>query len=245
MRLRAVTDADIPVLFEHQLDPAAHQMAAFSTQKNWDEFLAHWQKVRSNDQNLMFAIEVDDEVVGVVGKWMWDADDELTYWIDPKRWGLGLATRAVELFLQRYHRRPIFAHCAADNLGSIRVLERSGFIQHEQLRGFAPARNAEIDELGFRLDTKPVAAAGVQRFFDSDGRLVSMPVKWPMKVELAAVVAADFEVGREYDEREVNRILMARFDDYVYLRRLLVDLQHLVRDTAGATYRRDSGPTSI
>ena len=36
-------------------------------------------------------------------------------------------------------------------------------------------------------------------------------------------VAERFEPGREYDEKQVNGILLELYDDYVTLRRLLVD----------------------
>lgn len=42
--------------------------------------------------------------------------------------------------------RPLYAHVAADNAGSLRVLERCGFEVCSRATAYAPARGAEIDE---------------------------------------------------------------------------------------------------
>ena len=43
--------------------------------------------------------------------------------------------------------RPLHARAAADNAGSIRVLEKCGFVVTGSGRGFANARGEEIDEV--------------------------------------------------------------------------------------------------
>ena len=49
------------------------------------------------------------------------------YWIGKEHWGQGVATRALAAFLQFVTERPLRAHVAAHNVGSIRVLEKCGF----------------------------------------------------------------------------------------------------------------------
>jgi RimJ/RimL family protein N-acetyltransferase len=56
------------------------------------------------------------------------------------------------LLLELDGTRPMHAHAAADNAGSIRVLEKCGFRITGHDRGFALARDAEIDEVALRLD---------------------------------------------------------------------------------------------
>ena len=46
---------------------------------------------------------------------------------------------------------PIFAGLAKDNLGSLRVLQKCGFTIIGEVRTFADARGAEIDELILEL----------------------------------------------------------------------------------------------
>ncbi len=49
------------------------------------------------------------------------------YWFGREYWGKGVATRALAEFLQGMTERPIHAHVAEHNGGSIRVLEKCGF----------------------------------------------------------------------------------------------------------------------
>ena len=44
VQLRDVADGDLPIFFEHQLDPDANHMAAF-TARDRDDFTAHWTRI--------------------------------------------------------------------------------------------------------------------------------------------------------------------------------------------------------
>jgi RimJ/RimL family protein N-acetyltransferase len=48
--------------------------------------------------------------------------------------------------------RPIYARAASDNAGSMRVLQKSGFVVIGTENSFAPARQREIEETILRLD---------------------------------------------------------------------------------------------
>ena len=73
------------------------------------------------------------------------------------------------------------------------------------------------------------------RFFKG-GRLETMPAKEPDRHALLAYLATLFEAGREYDERDVNRILGAVDNDFATLRRYLIDAGLLRRERG--VYRR-------
>lgn len=45
--LREVRLGDLPILFEHQLDPEGARMAAF-TSRDHSAFMAHWTKIMAN-----------------------------------------------------------------------------------------------------------------------------------------------------------------------------------------------------
>jgi len=77
---------------------------------------------------------------------------EITYWIDRKSWGKGIATKALQKFLSIETIRPVFGRVAFDNFGSQKVLEKCGFKKIGSDRGFANARQAEIEEHIYRLD---------------------------------------------------------------------------------------------
>ncbi|RYG44887.1 N-acetyltransferase [bacterium] len=156
MRLREIRDTDLPTFFEHQLDPEANRMAAFTTKDPADReaFERHWAKNRSNEANLMRAIVVDGHLVGYLASFVQFVEREVTYWIGREYWGRGLATRALDAFLKLVTERPVYGRAAADNPASIRVLEKCGFRIVVQERGFANARGEEIDEVVLRLDAK-------------------------------------------------------------------------------------------
>ena len=80
-----------------------------------------------------------------------EGDTEITYWIDKKFWGQGVATKALNNFLDIETSRPIFGRVAFDNFGSQKVLEKCGFVKIGSDKGFANARQTEIEELIYKL----------------------------------------------------------------------------------------------
>jgi hypothetical protein len=62
----------------------------------------------------------------------------------------------------------------------------------------------------------------VLRAFFRDGRLTEIPTKAGKRRIVLERVALEFEPGRRYDEREVNAIVGAFFEDHAALRRHLV-----------------------
>ena len=89
--------------------------------------------------------------MGSVARWYEDDTAEVTYWIDRAHWGEGIATRAVGLFLDALHERPVRVRVAADNAASIAVLEKLGFERIGAEVSYANARGTEIEELIYRL----------------------------------------------------------------------------------------------
>jgi RimJ/RimL family protein N-acetyltransferase len=126
LSLREVTDADIEIFFEQQLDPVATEMAAFPS-RDHDSHRAHWAKVLANDENITRSILIEGELAGNVCSWIQDGKREIGYWLGRRFWGRGIASAAVALFLRVVTQRPIYAWVASLNKASIRVLEKSGF----------------------------------------------------------------------------------------------------------------------
>jgi len=154
IRLRAVRDEDLDVFFGHLQDAEAVRMAAFTPEDPSDRAAhdAHWEKIRSNPSIRIRTILVGSDVAGHVASFVQEGDRELTYWVGREHWGRGVATEALQAFVAEESGRPLFARVAADNRGSIRVLEKCGFVVVDEARGFAAGRGAEIDELVMRLD---------------------------------------------------------------------------------------------
>ena len=79
-------------------------------------------------------------------------------------------------------------------------------------------------------DLSEAERAKVIRTFMPDGRIAQMPARWAKRYVLLDVVAQAFEPGIKYPERAVNAILRSYYDDWVTLRRYLVDDKFLDRE---------------
>lgn len=126
VRLRDVTEADLPIFFEQQLDPQATRMAAFPS-RDRDAFMAHWAKIMTRDTNILKTILFDGQVAGNIVSWEQDGQREVGYWLGKEYWGRGIATKALAAFLHQVKTRPLYAHVARHNVASRRVLEKCGF----------------------------------------------------------------------------------------------------------------------
>ena len=154
LQLRAVIETDLPIFFAHQQDAGALRMAAFTAKDpaDWHAFLAHWHRNLAAPTVIIRTILVDGAVAGSVLSYETDGAPEVSYWLGRAFWGRGIATAALARFLAEVNpQRPIFARVAKDNLGSRRVLEKCGFTVIGEDKGFANARNAEIEELVLEL----------------------------------------------------------------------------------------------
>lgn len=152
--LRDVIDSDLPIFFEHLNDPATFHMVAFipPERKDWEQFQAHWNKIRSDDSVITQSIIYGDEIAGHMLFFEREGRMEVGYLIGRGHWGKGIGTRSLELFLEQIPDRPLYAHTAKENKGSIRILEKCGFYRMEELRSYAAGRDREIDGLSFKLE---------------------------------------------------------------------------------------------
>jgi RimJ/RimL family protein N-acetyltransferase len=151
--LREMLESDIPLCFQHQLDPKAGRMAAFTSKdgKDPDAYMARWSRLLQEKQVEARMILLDSDVVGTIGCWGPIDERQVTSWIWKEHWGKGIATAALSAFLRIVTTRPLYGSAAHDNAGSIRVLEKCGFKFLRKERGFAAARGAETDEVVFKL----------------------------------------------------------------------------------------------
>ena len=126
VQIREVRESDLPVFYEDQADPDASRMAAVAT-RDEEAFAAHWAKILADDTTIVRTILFDGAVAGNVVSFERDGLREVGYWIGRDHWGKGIATRALDAFLDEDTIRPIYARVASDNFGSMRVLEKCGF----------------------------------------------------------------------------------------------------------------------
>lgn len=150
VRLRDVTEGDLPIFFEQQLDPDANQMAAFPARER-EAFMAHWAKILRDETVTTKAILFDGHVAGNVVSWQQSGEREVGYWLGKGYWGKGVATQALSEFLGHVRARPLYAHVAKHNIASIRVLEKCGFTISDEDKVSSDAPGEEVEEFILKL----------------------------------------------------------------------------------------------
>ena len=135
IKLRLTEVEDLDTLFQFQLDKEGGYLAAFMPEDptNKTTYINKYKKL------------LNDPTVNN------QTSAEITYWIDRKFWGKGIATKALNEFLAIETIRPIFGRVAFDNFGSQKVLQKCGFEKISVDKGFANARQMEIKEYIYKL----------------------------------------------------------------------------------------------
>lgn len=128
IQLRTVTNDDLLIFFEHQIDPIACEMAAFPS-RDLIPFMAHWQRIMHDPLVCTRTILCDGHVAGNIGSYGPATERCIGYWIGRAFWGQGVATSALRDYLEIESIRPLVAFVAKHNAASARVLEKCGFIR--------------------------------------------------------------------------------------------------------------------
>lgn len=154
--LRAVAEEDLPIFFEQQLDPVANHMAAFTSVDPADRaaFDHRWRRILADPTLVRKTVLCEGRVAGSILCHTWFGEREVCYWLGREFWGRGVASRALAEFLNAVEARPLFARVARDNVASLRVLQKCGFVITGEERGFANARGEEVEELVLELKTR-------------------------------------------------------------------------------------------
>ena len=145
IRIRDVSADDLPVFFEHQRDPVAASMVPFEP-RDQEAFADHWAKIMADPTTEIRTVVVAGRVAGNVQGFERDGLHEVGYWIGREFWGRGVATKALSQFLDQITIRPLHAVVAKDNVGSIRVLEKNGFVVVGERTGAPDGRGADVEE---------------------------------------------------------------------------------------------------
>jgi RimJ/RimL family protein N-acetyltransferase len=153
IQLRDVTEIDLPIFFEQQLDPEATEMASFPS-RNRDAFMTHWNRIMADESVQIRTILFHGEVAGNIVCFEQLGEREVGYWLGREYWGKGIATQALAEFLKEIKTRPLYAHVAKHNIGSKRVLEKCGFTIAGEDRFFSEIFGKNIDEYILILDAK-------------------------------------------------------------------------------------------
>ena len=157
IRLRPLDDSDLDRFFDWERDPAGVAMAAFTPADPSDRsaFDAHYARIRADPDVLERAIEVDGALVGKIASFTVEGHREISYWVDPDRWGRGFASAGLAAFLELELTRPLRARVAEHNIGSATVLTRAGFTRVDSEIAYAAGVGRDVVEHIYRLDEQP------------------------------------------------------------------------------------------
>ncbi len=155
LELRPVCDEDIDPILEYRNQPAVTHWL-LRTVVDPASFRAAWRRSAEDPDDHSVAAVLDDVVIGTVSLDVVDGmgqpgmpkrtEAQLGYIFDPAYRGHGYATEAVAAMVahafDRLGVRRITAGCFADNLASVRVLEKVG-MRREQ-HGVGDSWHAEL-----------------------------------------------------------------------------------------------------
>jgi ribosomal-protein-alanine N-acetyltransferase len=117
----------------------------------------------SSDPEVDFAIVFGGEVVGGIGFTLGSDVErhsaEVGYWLGEAVWGRGIATAALRAATRwailMFDLRRVFAVPFSDNIGSIRVLEKVGFVKEGVMRCAAVKDGQIKDQVLYAFVTVP------------------------------------------------------------------------------------------
>jgi RimJ/RimL family protein N-acetyltransferase len=151
--LKTTLFSELELLYQFQRDETARHMAAFMSGDRNDKagYIKKYTALLQDPSVTQRTIWFGKEIAGSIAKFVMEGDAEITYWIDRRFWGQGIATGALRAFLEIVKTRPICGRTAFDNTGSQKVLERCGFVRIGQDTGYAAERKKEITEYIYEL----------------------------------------------------------------------------------------------
>lgn len=84
--------------------------------------------------------------------------------------------------------------------------------------------------------TEGEQAKVINNYFDETGGLKNFPAKEKRKIIVLREIAKNFKYGETYSEKQINRVLKRIYEDYVLLRRYLIEYGFLDRSNDGSSY---------
>lgn len=100
--------------------------------KDKGEFMRHWEGIMNDKTVTTRTIIYKEKVAGHILCWKEKYEQRVGYWIGKEFWRRGIASAAVAELLGLVKSRPLFAEVANHNLASKRVLEKNGFVLHNE-----------------------------------------------------------------------------------------------------------------
>lgn len=136
INLRNFNAADETLLIRYLNDEDVTRYVTAAIPKPYTSEDAKWWVEQGCKEEWIRAVEADGKLVGcvsaTVGQFEYKRSAELGYWIAKPFWGRGYATEAVRQLSEEIYKSSnverLFVSVVKENYGSIRVLEKNGFV---------------------------------------------------------------------------------------------------------------------
>lgn len=153
--LRPLLTDDVEQINECVRDPRIYRSVGKippnQTIENTKKFILDCQSKTEKRESYTFAIVEDTRIVGCVSASKFEDNLflDVGYWIAPKFWGRGIATKAVSTFVNWLHVAEkikfVTAGYFVDNPASGRVLRKCGFLACGRSKYYCLGRSATVE----------------------------------------------------------------------------------------------------
>ncbi len=185
------------------------------------------------DKNLTGLSEVQTQLLSYLYDGYSDAE------IAQKMGGKAESTiRNHRFHLRKRNREAKILHSLMENLDQEKSRKNKGL---EDFYTFAAPVTVEDDRIIVtQSEARRIFNKYIEKTADGVLKLKRFPKKQKEKLVVLDRIVRQVELDREYSEREINELLKNVDDDYVTLRRYLIDYGLLRRTPGGKKYRRTS-----
>jgi RimJ/RimL family protein N-acetyltransferase len=122
------------LLFEWQNDALSLAMSRTTTKAEWRDHLKWVENAIESDARRVDMAELDGKLIGWA-RFDFGDETELSWYVDPNFRGAGNGRLIVSESLKAYN-GPVLAIIKPENVGSIRIAQRSGFLCSKFEDGF-------------------------------------------------------------------------------------------------------------
>ncbi len=117
---------------------------------------------------------------------------------------------------------------------AIKFLAIMDLLNNQKNQILPPSGLTELDErFDITLDEKEKV---IKTYIKEDGKLTELPKKEKKKIILLQEICKQFDSSKNYSEKSVNSIINTIFDDYVTVRRYLIEYDLMKRTEDGSVY---------
>jgi hypothetical protein len=172
--------------------------------------------------------------------------------LDKRHTGLSeVQTELLQLFHEGLHDKEIVERTSANSVSTIRQhrfklkeKERQAKVLLAIMANLEPTKQYEpIHKGATMMDERYAITADekekiLETYFKNGlgGSIETFPSKEKRKIVILQQIMKRFEIGRQYNEKEINEILKTAYSDFVTIRRYLIEYGFMDRSTDGSMY---------